>query len=116
MSSLKRGFAAAFLVGTLSLAGVACSSSSSSSGSFCDVAKKADSADLSPSDGKAFTEMLNKLKSSAPSEIKDDIATLADGIEQAQKDPTKLDEKKLSAANANIEKYLKDKCGIKINS
>jgi hypothetical protein len=67
----------------------------------------------------------------APSEISADWTALADGVEQLAtafgnvdfKDPSAVAsfqatagnlEKQLSGASANVEKYLSDKCGLKI--
>lgn len=119
MFSIKRTVGSLAIVGTLFFAGVGCGSSSSQA-SFCDQAKKVDANDLGPADGKKFTDMLEKLQSKAPSEIKGDMATLVNAFTAMQKDPTKmpenLDEKKIEKASANIEAYLKDKCGIDSSS
>ena len=75
MHSIKRALGSVALVGSLFVAGVGCSSSGSKA-SFCDQAKKSDVSDVQPSDGKKFTDLIDKLQSSAPSEIKGDLKTL----------------------------------------
>lgn len=118
MTSIKRTIGAVGLTGALFFAGFGCSSSGSTA-SFCKNAKTADAKNFSPTDGKKFNDMLDKLESSAPSEIKGDIKTLADAMTTLQKDPSKvkdLDQAKLKKASDNIEKYLKDKCGIQTSS
>lgn len=120
MNRFKRGIGAALVIGTLSFAGVACSSGGGSSSAFCDAAKKADASDVDPSDGKAFADLMEDLEKNAPSDIKGDVSTLADALKSMQEDPTKLPDdatqEKLQKASDNIQKYIEDKCGISASS
>ena len=126
MHSIKRTLGSVALVGTLFVAGVGCGSSGNKA-SFCSNAKKYSGKDFDAASGKTFTEAMNNLKSSAPSEIKDDMNYIAEWASKFQNvdqnDPKAaaeavkgLDQKKLEKASNNIEKYLKDKCGIDTSS
>jgi hypothetical protein len=115
MHSIKRTLGSVALVGSLFVAGVGCSSSGSKA-SFCDQAKKSDVSNVQPSDGKKFTDLIDKLQSSAPSEIKGDLKTLADFLKELAKDPKAaakdFDQAKITKASDNIKKYLYDECCI----
>ena len=111
-----------------------------STASFCDTAKKfKDDADLNnafddPTKIDKALAAFDQLTKSAPSEIKNDMNTLNDAIKKigaavkaAGNDPSKafgailaasasLDQNKLTAAQQNIEKFSKDKCGIDFSS
>lgn len=126
MNFMKRAAIAVVLVSALSLSAVGCGSSSSSSGSFCDNAKSKNFNDLNPADGAKFTDALKSLQKSAPSEIKGDMSTLTNALIKLQSldtaDPKAMaaalkdiDQTKVEAASKNIQKYLKDKCGIKVS-
>ncbi len=131
MSKKQRIVASIALAGALGFAGVGCGSSGSSA-SFCDTlkanSKVISSADFSSKDAmNKASDVLNQLKSSAPSEIKSDVELLADAINKLKdvdlKDPASaakvmkdFDQKKLETASDNVEKYAKDTCKIDMGS
>jgi len=139
MGNVRR-FLGLAVAGLLLLTLSACGGGKSASkSSFCDSAKKIKNADSSL--GNAFSDndpkaldaantLLKDLKDTAPSEIKDDAATVADVFKQyveafkkAGGDQTKLvdalkglDEKKFTAAANNVESYVSKNCGFSLSS
>ena len=146
-----RKFLACSLVGVVVFGGVlaACGGGSSSSGSqqaFCDALKKdvgafsdlSDQSDLTNSQSQSIAQAaFDDLAKKAPSEIKGDMQTVANGVKSAfsaadqfssaakSSDFSKLSDldkqfsdqnKGIDQAEQNIEKYAKDKCGVDLSS
>jgi len=83
-----------------------------SSSAFCSKAKDLKALD-EETDQKKVLEEAKKAASSAPSEIKDDMKTLVDGLEKLiDGDFSAATDPKFETASDNVEKYAKDKCGI----
>ncbi len=127
MTPLRKVFASLFIVGTLTVSGVACSSSDSgtSTAAWCKKFEKVDkeeskseSADI----GKAF----EGLAKDAPKAIRKDMDMLASAFtalsdidvtdENAMKElEANYDENEIDAATKRIETFVKDECGYDLN-
>ena len=132
MTSFTKIFATLFLVGVLTVSGVACSSSDKSSGSaastaaWCKKYQAFEDADNGNDDGdvKEFAKMAEDLAKDAPSEIREDIKYLSSAFTELSKIDMedagavkalekKYDEDKIDKATASLEAFVKDKCNIK---
>lgn len=112
--------------------------SSGSTASFCDDAKKAaaDSAGQDATNDPAklaqAVAAFDRLAKESPAEIKDDMKTiddflhkLQDAIKQSSKGSDQfgsvlsvfatVDQRKLEAAGANVDRFAKDKCGVDLS-
>ena len=99
---------------------------SGSAGSFCDKVKGAtlsfSNIDFTNVDeAKRAAVAIKDIANSAPSEIKADATKLADALQKfANGDISEFlnedKQKELTTATSNVEKYIKDQCGIDINS
>ena len=125
-----RKFLACSIVGLAVFGGalVACSSSGggSSQAEFCATLKKdqtafsslSDSSDISSDKSESLAiQAFNDLASKAPSEIKSDMATIA----QFEKDfvankKSTVSQSDFIKATTNVAKYAKDKCGVDLAS
>lgn len=140
MKPITRLLAPTLMVGALFFAGASCSSGGSSTASFCSTMKKWKDSDAFNSNSssqpgskefeanmKKAQQAVDEMKSSAPTEIKGDVTTLADAVDTianldytdqaaVAKASSKLDQKKIDAATKNISKYTKDECKIDLGS
>ena len=123
--SIGAAAAAIVLVVGLSACGGGGGGSGSASG-FCDKVKGAtisfDNVDFTkPDEAKKAAIALRDIANSAPSEIKSDALKLADALDKfVAGDISEFlaadKQKELTDASDNVTKYIKDKCGIDINS
>lgn len=130
MSPFRKFFAPLLIVGVLAVGGVACSSSDSgtSTAAWCKKYEKFEADESANADDTdAIAKMANDLAKDAPKEIRADMKLLADVFKEmdsvdltdekaVEEFGKKFDEKKIDAAGARLETFMKDKCGVKTDS
>jgi hypothetical protein len=126
---MKRSIAVTAAAVVLAVGLSACGGGGGGSGSasgFCDKVKGAtisfDNVDFTNTDdAKRAAIALRDIANSAPGEIKPDALKLADALDKfvagdIQEFLAAEKQKELTDASDNVTKYIKDKCGIDINS
>jgi hypothetical protein len=118
--------AIALVVGLSACGGGGGGGGSGSASGFCNKVKGAtisfDNVDFTNTDdAKKAAIALRDIANSAPSEIKPDALRLADALDKfvagdIQEFLASDKQKELTDASDNVTKYIKDKCGIDINS
>jgi hypothetical protein len=98
-------------------AGACSSGGGGSAAGLCSLVKS-DNRNLKNATTAQAASALKALAAKAPGAIKGDLQTLSDFVSSASSGnlPSAADTKKAETASTNIEKYVKDKCNIDLNS
>ena len=88
---------------------------------FCDQARALEEAEeFDPSNEEAFEDAIDQARDaleSAPDEIQDDVQVLLDALEAFESgDFESIDTDELEQAGQNLDEYLRDQCGIDVES